>query len=592
VWFFSGFQFPYSETIPYGYDGLVTEKYPKFITKLTYKPNQNNTIQGFAHYNYSRLDGFEAGFEVLPEVTRVITCNESSWNATWISLLSEATTLEGRFGGIWEDCKFLPRNVNTSAHINLDNNIQSENASYTDRRYRFEPQGNFALTHHAEEYLGSHEFKFGVQFQNSSVNLERSINGKFLYNSYTNYYGDTVDFRVSQLQETNRAKGNINHINLYIQDTWNLNDRLALSLGLRWDHNRGSTDRGVVHSADPIAPRIGFIWELRENKPIVIKAHYGDYYDALLLQHFSFLSDQPFGEQYDDLIDGVWEPTLREQRFYSATPDNKHPFIRQFTVGIDQELPGGIAAGAHYIHRRLHNALGLLDTNSIYEPVPFVNPVTGELISVYKLLTSERNLLWTNPEGLFRKYDGIEVYLNRRFRNDLTLSASFVYSKTRGNIPNVYEIFSTGWHDVLNDPNKLINFNGRLINDPTFAWKFSGIYNVPYGLNLGWFFRHQSGDTWEPLVDLPFELVNQYDVVIFGLPRGSNRLPSQNTLDLRLEKQFSILNGQFRITADIFNVFNSGTITGVEANWSYDNFGEPISFVDSRQIHLGLRYTF
>ena len=80
--------------------------------------------------------------------------------------------------------------------------------------------------------------------------------------------------------------------------------------------------------------------------------------------------------------------------------------------------------------------------------------------------------------------------------------------------------------------------------------------------------------------------------MIFGLPRGSYRLPSQNILDLRIEKQFAMLSGQFRLTADIFNVFNAGTVTGVDPYWGYDNYGQPTSFVDPRKIRLGLRYTF
>ena len=118
----------------------------------------------------------------------------------------------------------------------------------------------------------------------------------------------------------------------------------------------------------------------------------------------------------------------------------------------------------------------------------------------------------------------------------------------------------------------------------------SGIYDFPYGLNLGFFFRHQSGDTWEPLVDL-VEVVPQGGV-IFGLPRGSYRLPSQNILDLRIEKQLAMLSGQFRLTVDIFNVMNAAYVTSVDPSWGYDSYGQPTSFVDPRRIRLGLRYTF
>jgi outer membrane receptor protein involved in Fe transport len=587
LWFFSGFQYSYLQTTPFGYDGVTTEEFPKFITKLTYKPNQNNTIQGFAKLAHNRFDGGGADFEVLPETTTVDTCQESSWNMTWISLLTIATTLEGRFGGQLAKCDSLPRNGDIAAHVNKDTGVVSGNARYTSKQRQFRPQGNFALTHYSQDFLGNHEFKFGVQFQSSSVRDENSINGGFIYYSYR-YNDSIINFRYSYLQDTNKFNGDVNQVNLYLHDSWKLNSKFSLSLGLRWDHNRGSTDRGVVSSSDPVAARIGAIWKIRENKPIVIKAHYGDYYDALLTQRFVFFSDQQFGGQYDDLIDNEWQPTFREQRVYLSAPDNKHPFIRQFTLGMDQELPAGIAAGVHYIYRRWHNILEDVELNPDYEPVPFVNPVTGETLTVYSRLNEERRLLLTNPEGLYKRYDALEVSLDRRFKNQLALSASFVYSKVRGNIPNEREVFP--FTDFLNDPNNLINSTGRLVNDPTFAWKVSGIYNLPYGLNLGFFFRHQSGDTWEPLVDLDRK-VNQGGV-IFGLPRGTFRLPSENILDLRVEKQFPMLSGQLRITADIFNVLNTAYVTSVETFWDAENYGQPTSFAEPRQIRLGLRYTF
>lgn len=587
LWFFSGFQYDYSQTTPFGYDGVQTGEFPKFITKLTYKPNQNNTIQGFAKFSHLRTDGVDADFEVLPETTTVETSQERTWNATWISLLTPATTLEGGLGGYSVQADLLPRNGDVPAHQNGDADFWYGNAKNTIRRERFRLQGNFALTHYAENYLGTHEFKFGVQLHSSNVREEQSINGGF---AYSHYYNSTYNYRESYLQNPLLYNANSNQVSLYLHDTWNLNSRFALSLGLRWDHNRGSTDRGVVSSADPVAPRIGMIWTLRDNKPIVIKAHYGDYYDALLTRQFVLLSDQQFGSQVDKSINGgPWVPIDRHQDVYSSAPDNKHPFVRQFIIGTDQELPAGIAAGVHYIYRRWHNFLEYIDTNPVYEPILFVNPVTGETITVYSLPeNSVRYFLLTNPEKLYRKYDGLEVYLNRRFLNQLALSASFVYSKTRGNVPNTRE--EDRFLEAQDDPNQLINFTGHVVNDPTFAWKFSGIYDLPYGLNLGFFFRHQSGDTWEPLVSLE-RIVNQGGN-FFGLPRGSYRFPSQNILDLRVEKQVAMLNGQFHFTADIFNVLNSACVTSVGRVWGKKNYGQPTSFVGPRQIQLGLRYTF
>ena len=58
-------------------------------------------------------------------------------------------------------------------------------------------------------------------------------------------------------------------------------------------------------------------------------------------------------------------------------------------------------------------------------------------------------------------------------------------------------------------------------------------------------------------------LEDQRPFRILGLPLGSNRLPSTNILDLRVEKEFPIHTGQLRITADIFNVFNSSYVTSM-----------------------------
>ncbi len=383
LWFFSGFQYDYNQQTPFRYDGVITTEFPNFITKLTYKANQNNTIQGFAKFAHRQIDGGRADFGVLPEATSVDMHQESTFNTTWISLLTASTTLEGRLGVYWAKRDSLPRNGDISQHINHDMNLVYGNAEKTERLSRFRPQGNFSLTHYAENYLGNHEFKFGTQFQRSNVRDEVSFNGGFTYHySYYDYFGYPAHWRYSYLQDANRFDGDIDQVSVYIQDSWNLNRNFTLSLGLRCDHNRGSTDRGVVSSTDPIAPRIGAIWTLRENKPIVIKVHYGDYYDAFLTRQFFLLSDQQFGYQIQDFIDKTqeWKTTYREQNFYSSAPDNKHPFVRQFLIGTDQELPAGIAAGVHYIYRRWHNILEDVDTNSDYEPVPFVNPVTGETI--------------------------------------------------------------------------------------------------------------------------------------------------------------------------------------------------------------------
>lgn len=587
LWFFSGFQYPYLQNRPLGYDGVTTEEYPKLITKLTYKPDEDNIIQGFGHYNYYRLDGGGASDLVPLEATTIDRCNESSWNATWISLLTGQTTLEGRFGGLWADCKRDPRNGDIPGHIDVSGEA-SVNSLYTERGRRFRPQVNASLSHFAQDFLGTHDFKFGAQFERSKTDNEFRYNGG-LY--YYDFYGAPY-IRYSQPAERD-SENKIHRTSIFAQDAWNLSDRITLSLGIRWDHNRGSTDRGTVFATDPVAPRIGLVWRLNEKSSTILKAHYGDYYDALTASQFFLLTDLPVGFLAECFDEGQWVPCGGRLFITSSDEKIRHPFVRQFTVGIDQGLSGNLTFSAHYIYRKWENILQNIDTTTQYEPVSFVNPVTGETITVFNLVENPFGnntvTVLTNPDGLFRRYHGVEIIANGRLFKSLSLSGSFVYSKVEGNVSNTFNdalVFS----GFLDDPNQLINFEGRLFNDPSIAWKIAGTYAFPWGVNTGWFFRHQSGDTWTPRVLV--RGFNQGPFRILGLPRGSNRLPSQNILDLRVEKQFPLYNGQLRFTADIFNVFNSAYVTAIEDRYEFDSFGQPTELTPPRTIRLGLRYTF
>jgi TonB-dependent receptor-like protein len=455
------------------------------------------------------------------------------------------------------------------------------------------------LSHHADEYMGNHDFKFGVQIERSLTDLQYGYSGGMLYHDY-NYSGYLYQYRYVSpppefpIQDKLEIVGpdvHVNRLTSYAQDEWNINDRLTLSLGIHWDHNRGITDRGTVFKTDPVAPRLGFIW--KPASQTVFKAHYGDYYDALFQGLFLFVTDSVRDTVVQRFNGQDWVEVFRYGFRANADSKLKHAFVREFTAGVDQEFRGGIALGAHYIHRRWKNILEDINVHDEYVPVPFVNPLTGELITVFNNQghdTTAPSLL-TNPDGLFRKYDALEISASRRFTNNLSLSGSVVYCRTTGNVPNVglgvFGVFTP----FLNDPNNLINFEGRLVNDPSFAWKIVGTYDLPFGFKTGWFFRHQSGDTWATTISLPRRLVSQGGRIL-GEPLGSNRLPSQNILDLRIEKQFGFNHGQISATADIFNVFNTATVIAVDDHFENPTFGTATAYTDPRTIRLGLRYSF
>jgi hypothetical protein len=133
-----------------------------------------------------------------------------------------------------------------------------------------------------------------------------------------------------------------------------------------------------------------------------------------------------------------------------------------------------------------------------------------------------------------------------------------------------------------------------------------GTYQIPVidvGVNAIWL--SYSGRTWTPYhqytnaqLTFPPSLNGRR---VFLEPRGTSRMPWQNTLDLRFDKQFRI-GARDRISAyvDVTNFFNndtildfqdrspSRTITGVGPI----DVGTPLTIIPGRQVTFGGRWAF
>ena len=65
--------------------------------------------------------------------------------------------------------------------------------------------------------------------------------------------------------------------------------------------NRGSIPaKGTLLSTDPIAPRVGVAWDVTSSHRTVVRAHYGRYYEANIVQYVlssdqSLATPQSFG---------------------------------------------------------------------------------------------------------------------------------------------------------------------------------------------------------------------------------------------------------------------------------------------------------
>ncbi|HXE89558.1 MAG TPA: TonB-dependent receptor [Terriglobales bacterium] len=214
---------------------------------------------------------------------------------------------------------------------------------------------------------------------------------------------------------------------LFAQDTIRVSDRLALTLGVRWDLQTFRSDRLVSNPLWPdsgkaptdtnnVAPRVGFALSFGEGRPWVIRGGYGIFYTRipqiynsaietdnglnnshLLLDNADFFDRQIFPAYPNPLVEcGVRALTCAAPasvtsrlttEISSFAPDFQTPFVQQASLTVEREVARRFAIGAAYLYVHGQHLIRARDVN-LPEPVELTYPVfegtnfTGDFFSV------------------------------------------------------------------------------------------------------------------------------------------------------------------------------------------------------------------
>jgi hypothetical protein len=471
--------------------------------------------------------------------------------------------------------------------------------------YRVEParyQFNASFTHYAEDFIrGDHDFKFGAEIERSSNRLHFGYAGPN-HVKYSDYGGQPY---LAYQYGGYDANTRYTRLEGFLQDSWQVFKRLNISAGVRLSQNWGQVKgvSGNIYNAGRIAPRLGFTFDLLGDKTTVFKAHYGQFTEAMMTGIYDRMNP---ASVYSDFVSSYWDGAewvefdrLVHENLYRMDPAVKHPYLDQYTVGLERELFKDASLSVSYIYRNWKNLISFYDTKSEYQTISYDLPEIGTTLDIYERTSgSEHEFVLTNVElgdrwildNYYRKYRGIEFLFNKKFSNRWQVLASYVWSKTWGTADNQYA-GDIGWnsHDDLapSDPNYWTNADGNSTCDPTHMIKVQGTYIVPWvEISLNVYFRAISGNNWTTRYRSP--LLAQGLVVVFAEPRGSGRYDTQYGLGL---------------IADVFNVFNADTIsdwgTLLNTDYSLDPGVYPSTgghalygIVNPRQARLGIRLIF
>jgi hypothetical protein len=601
--FFSNFYQLYNDRIPSGNVEVATDHSRRWLTKLSFIFGKKDRFS-FSYY----YDGYPVTGRVWPDGTKDPNayCEEPSWGwnmqPVWQHVFSQRAMLEVRYMHFWGFYDLVPRN-NLPAIYDLATGDLSQSYWY----YMHNGRGNRELhvdySYFADQWAGTHDFKVGVHYQDAYTHTKVRY-GQNEFGDYVYYWAwEGVIYYSIQRQPTDLTHY-YRPLTFYAQDSWVIGDRFTINGGVRIDKTSGGKRGGTewVNYTD-IAPRIGASYELTKDGKTVVRASFGRYFESPHTGTYAFKDESPTYYGYV-LAPGVfdvyevWDPSSTA----NIDPNLKNHYADMFSFGIERELFPDLSVSVQYNHREDKRIFGGEDRVAQWAPFSAVDPVTGNTITLYYQTNLGENDRWLiNNDKLHMKYDGVDIIVRKRFRNNWQLMANLTIQRSKGNYdlgygPGGYAPYAI---ELANDPNDFINAEGNALGTNPIIFKLQGSYRFPkpFDFLIGWTYEYLAGEydtrTWA--VQAP----NWTRYTILAEPRGSYQNESRSILDLRLEKKIKLPGsiggmkdaGELGIILDIFNVFNEDTITSRRMQTG-SLYLYPRSLVTPRGLRLGVRWLF
>jgi len=656
LWFFSsmsmvkqaqliaGFPYDKEEDVP-----AITTQYFPYI-KLTLQPSQADKLV----LSYQFTDRIRNNRGASQFNTEAQTWDQKSpnhiVNAQWSKTFG--TNMYGNL-----KASVVKGGFNTYAHTMEPYSYDSATGLYglyekgagSDRRnVRDRYQFNLDATAFVDNLAGAHELKFGAEYMIGynewKINYFGDADSNGLINMGRYYDGGPwlAVWRLpfDQKQRTFKTSA-------FLQDNWNLTKNITLTLGLRYEKQKGTIpkqnenetpwywlpdwygdtyliDRRVTETMnvvdwESLSPRLGLIYDIFSNGKTLLKGTYSKIYSELNIQWYNGLNPNTQG-----LYFGAYDPANPSEIVYPygqylpvtnvlgyGDYDFKAPLTEEYTVTLEHEVFEDWSISGRYISKVGKNMVEDVNANALdmdalmagelvwknYEQVYVTDPFDGNQVEFWNQLdtTIITEMYSVNPPQAERKFTGIEFILNKRFSKGYTLNLSYVYSKTDGLISTEFNA-TTGLGGFFNNPNPHVNSIGRLEGERRHQVKLIGMVKGPWGINLSTNMQLYSGRRYTRQVsssDLGLSL-NQGNTTVNAEPRGSRGLPSRTIIDFKIEKTINISNFRVSVFADVFNVLNQGKATQVwtrSSGGSFD-FEEMTAINAPRFFRLGAKIDF
>jgi len=315
---------------------------------------------------------------------------------------------------------------------------------------------------------------------------------------------------------------------------------------------------------------------------------------------------------------------LTQGLFYVPT-DLQQGTVYSWNVAFQRELVWGLTGEVAYVGNRSNDVLNRFQMNA---GVVLGAGNAGRPFFKYGKTADIENLAWKGRS----RYNGLQVKLDRRFRNGWLVTNSYTYSKAR----DFAEI--NGGPSTPADPERSWGYSNT---DRTHIYVSSFVWALPWFKNsdtpvLRWvlgnwqvsgIFTYQTGrplditasatalntpgNTQRPDLTGTQKVLGNYgpgqlyfDTSVYANPAAATfgnmtrntgvlREPSFANLDFSLVKQFGLGGKRMgEIRADVFNLPNTLHYSGPNTTLGSTTFGQVTSAYGERQMRFSVRFLF
>lgn len=614
VWFYVSGGFNQSDDKYEEFTKRESTQIPKGFGKLTFQLGINDRLSAFVYYELFQV--YNRGMEIdrAEDATYLDIGPSLPIGLNLVHTFSPNTFAEVKLGYYYSWYEQRPNNgLDVPERYDYLTGMHTGNYGTWGESESSHMTASATVSHHAEEFItGSHDFKLGVEYLNGFDNARTGYTGGFYY--YDNYYGYSYiyyDYRYMTLAYSYgyNIKSNGWKLSGFAQDSWRISDRLTVNPGVRWSMQRGYLpnlmDNAYFRPKNQLEFRLGLTFDVFGDHTTALKAHYGRFHESFKTWYFN--SADPGYEDYVIYQVAENRPWVETYRKSYATNDKMDPNIKiphsdQFTLGLERTLMKDMVFSLTFIYREYKNFIAHVNTGRAWRYAPWTfEDENGQeqTINIYygDPNTSDAYLITNPKKGISpaviltpkNKYTGFIFALTKRFSDGWMFHADYTYSQAKGNHANDDSTGAWGGRGFEN-PNRQINAQGYLTYDAPHAFNIFATASLPWGFVLTPRLLVQSGYNWERYITSPSSAGR---VSIRLESRGAQRVPTQISFDLRLEKSFTLTDRmRLGLMFDAFNIFNRGVPTTVESNVAYIDFGKAKYASEPRYLRIGMRFFF